>query len=226
MVLQKSVRYNPFKIVREFESYLQLYTGAPYAVCVNSCTNALFLCMYYMRYVCPRLNDYYDAMEVDLKHYWVEIPKKTYVSVPMQAKIAGFDIRFREEEWRGSYPIRPFPIWDSARRFRRHMFLDGEYGYKYECVSFHWTKPLGVQQGGAILHTDPMFDAWARRARFDGRVEGVSPKEDTFKTIGFHMYMSPEIAAEGLVRLFHLSDDNPDLPNDDYPDLSKIELFK
>jgi hypothetical protein len=44
--------------------------------------------------------------------------------------------------------------------------------------------------------------------------------------LGWHMYMSPEIAAEGLVRLMHLPKHNPDLPNDDYPDLSKIELFK
>jgi hypothetical protein len=38
--------------------------------------------------------------------------------------------------------------------------------------------------------------------------------------------MSPEIAAEGLVRLMHLPKHNPDLPNDDYPDLSQMDIFK
>ena len=108
------------------------------------------------------------------------------------------------------------------------MFPTSDYyrGHQYVCVSFHWSKILGIQQGGAILHSDPEFDTWARKARFDGRTEGVSPKDDKFETLGYHMYLSPEIAAEGLVRLHHLPKHNPDLPNDDYPDLSKLELFK
>jgi hypothetical protein len=60
------------------------------------------------------------------------------------------------------------------------------------CVSFHWSKTLGgVPQGGAILHDDEEADAWLRRARFDGRTEGVAPKDDTFTLIGWHCYMSP-----------------------------------
>ncbi len=102
------------------------------------------------------------------------------------------------------------------------MYREGE----YQCVSFHWSKILGIQQGGAILHDCKEFDEWARRARFDGRTEGVKPKDDSFTDIGYHMYMSPEIAAEGLVRLSFLPKNNPDLPNDDYIDLSQIELFK
>jgi hypothetical protein len=38
--------------------------------------------------------------------------------------------------------------------------------------------------------------------------------------------MAPETAAQGLVRLALLPEHNDDLPNDDYPDLSKIEVFK
>ena len=93
-----------------------------------------------------------------------------------------------------------------------------------ECVSFHWSKILGLQQGGAILHDDPLADKWLRKARFDGRTEGVAPKDDNF-ILGWHAYLSPEIAALGLVRLSFLPKHNADLPNDDYPDLSKIALF-
>jgi dTDP-4-amino-4,6-dideoxygalactose transaminase len=94
------------------------------------------------------------------------------------------------------------------------------------CISFHWSKILGIQQGGAILLDDPEAAAWLRRARFDGRTEGVAPKDDTFDFVGWHFYMSPEIAAEGLQRIGFIPKHNADLPNDDYPDLSKYEIFR
>jgi hypothetical protein len=94
------------------------------------------------------------------------------------------------------------------------------------CVSFHWAKTLGIQQGGAILHDNPEADAWLRRARFDGREEGVAPKEQKAWQLGWHAYMSPETAAAGLVRLALLPRHNDPLPNDDYPDLSTFEIFK
>ena len=35
--------HNPYKVVQMFEEEMAHYTGSPYAVSVNSCTNALFL---------------------------------------------------------------------------------------------------------------------------------------------------------------------------------------
>ena len=35
--------HNPYKVVKMFEEEVAHYTGAPYAVSMNSCTNALFL---------------------------------------------------------------------------------------------------------------------------------------------------------------------------------------
>ncbi len=93
------------------------------------------------------------------------------------------------------------------------------------CVSFHASKTLGFNQGGAILHDSPEADAWLRRARFDGRTEGVSPKDDTFEQLGWHCYMSPDVAAGLLLRLHSLPRHNAPLPNDDYPDLSKLPIF-
>jgi hypothetical protein len=138
----------------------------------------------------------------------------------LQVVHAGGNVKFHDGEWKGSYELQPYPIRDSARRFTSGMYAGG-----YECVSFHWSKILGVQQGGAILHNNSQADAWFRKARFDGRTEGVAPKADTFDMLGYHCYMSPEVAAEGLVRLSFLPKYNEDLPNSDYPDLSKIELF-
>ena len=210
---------NPFEIVKDFEQAIAEYTGAPYVVCVNSCTNALFLAMWHYKIrVISRLiegvNDY------------IEIPKRTYLSVPMQAKMIGFKLKFTDENWSGMYQLKPWPIYDAARRFTKNMAaMSNQEEMCYMCVSFHWNKILGIQQGGAILHNDSIFDKWARRARFDGRTEGVKPKDDN-PILGWHMYMSPEIAAEGLVRLMHLPKYNKDLPWDDYPDLSQYEIFK
>ena len=201
---------NPYQVVKDFESALCEYTGAPYAVSVNSCTSALLLCLDHFK--CAGLNPWTS----------IEIPSKTYVSVPMQILNVGWRVRFREEDWRGSYRLYPTPIWDCARRFTSGMYVAGQ----FQCVSFHWSKILGIQQGGAILHDDADADAIFRRMRFDGRTEGVEPRHDTFPIRGWHAYMAPEIAAEGLVRLSLLPQHNEDLPNSDYPDLSEVALFQ
>jgi dTDP-4-amino-4,6-dideoxygalactose transaminase len=195
---------NAFQVVRDFEKAVADYTGAKYCVTVNSCTMALLLACKYL-----------DVGTVT-------IPKRTYVSVPMSIMHAGGCVDFDNVEWRGMYRLRPYPIWDAARRFTSGMYRAGQ----YQCVSFHWSKILGIQQGGAILHDDDDADRWFRKARFDGRTEGVAPKDDSFDTLGYHCYLSPEVAAEGLVRLSFLPKHNADLPNSDYPDLSLIGLFQ
>ena len=94
------------------------------------------------------------------------------------------------------------------------------------CLSFHASKTLGLEQGGAILHDNPQADVWFRRMRFDGRTEGVAPKDDNFREIGYHCYMNPSTAAQGILRLHSLPRHNAPLPNDPYPDLSLMEIFK
>ena len=66
-----------------------------------------------------------------------------------------------------------------------------------------------------------------RRARFDGRGEGLAPKDDPFPlSRAWHAYMSPETAAAGLVRLANLPKHNAPIPEENYTDLSQIEAFK
>jgi len=199
---------NPYQVVEDFEQALCEYTGAKYAVTTTSCSMALLL-------VCKWFNqrEYKQA---------ITIPKKTYLSVPMSIKHAGFNVEFRDEDWLGSYQLEPYPIFDSARMFTRGMYVSGT----FDCVSFHWTKILAIGQGGAILLDNHAAYEWLRKMRFDGRTEGVSPIDDNINMLGFHAYMSPRDAAEGLSRLAILPKDNPPLPNDDYPDLSTYEVFK
>ena len=118
--------------VRDFEAALSDYTGAPFVVAVNTCTMALFL----------------SLMAWEVRGQTVTIPKRTYLSVPMMIHHAGGKVRFEDLEWQGKYQLKPFPIWDSARRLTSDQYRGG-----FECLSFHPTKHLGISTGGgAILH--------------------------------------------------------------------------
>lgn len=200
---------NPFKVVAEFEAALCEYTGAPYAVTVNSCTMALLLAVKHemTNYHYPRI---------------ISIPKRTYVSVPMSIIHAGGKVRFRNEKWSGLYRLEPLPVWDCARYFTQDMYMPGQ----LMCVSFHTTKILGDTQGGAILLDNEEAYNWLKRMRFDGRTEGVPPHLDAITEVGYHCYLSPDVAARLLHKLSVLPKTNAPLPNDHYPDLSSFEVFK
>ena len=227
---------NPFQVVKDFEQALAEYTGAPYVVTTTSCTMALLLAVAWhlrttemlktsgMRVLSRRVTEGRHGAE----RLEIEIPKRTYVGVPMSIIHAGGRPTFRDEKWLGRYQLKPLPIWDSARWLTSGMYF-GKIFFdmgSMVCLSFHWAKILGIQQGGAILHDNAEADTWLRRARFDGREEGVHPKDQKAWQLGYHAYMSPEIAAEGLMRLALLPRHNEPLPTDDYPDLSTFDLFK
>lgn len=217
---------DPFAVVREFEAALCEYTGAPFAVTTNSCTMALLLAVRWYLRVESRKD--FESPSVHATQD-IEIPRRTYCSVPMSIIHAGGRPTFRDEDWRGAYQLKPLLVWDAARKFTQFMY-DGIDGVTrgdggMVCVSFHHSKILGDSQGGAILHDDPEADKWLRRARFDGRTEGVAPKDDDIM-LGWHCYLSPDVAARLLWKLSKLPLHNEDLPNDDYTDLSVMDCFR
>lgn len=199
---------NPHKVTQDFEKAVADYAGAPYCVSTTSCTMAIFLCLQWLR----------SKGELPAS---IHCPKRTYVSVPMQIAHAGAKIRFVDYDWDGFYTLYPTKIIDAARLFTSGMYL----GQSFMCTSHHWGKTLGLQQGGCILTDDFEAVQWLRKARFDGRTPGVKPKDDQF-IMGWHAYLSPEIAALGLMKLSLLPKHNAPLPKDDYPDLSKSEVFR
>lgn len=209
---------NPYAVVKQFEQALCDYTGAPYAVTVTSCTEALMLAV---AYHVKRRQDSSEHSDRRMDRTTVTIPNRTYVGVPAAIIHGGGLVRFRDEDWLGAYQLSPLPVWDCALLFTSDMYIPNQ----FQCVSFHWRKTLSIGQGGAILHDDPNADAWFRRMRFDGRTEGVEPKNDNITEVGFHCFMSPRDAAEGLSRLAILPRDNEPLPNDEYPDLSRYGVF-
>lgn len=203
-------RDRAFQVVRDFEATVAEYTGAPYVVAVDSCTNAILLSLRWWREQPSRI------AATDGRLY---IPQRTYVGVAQSILNIGYRIGWRDKTWTGAYPITPTPVWDSAKRFTGGMYLHGT----LTCVSFQAGKILPIGRGGAILTDSRDAAEWLRRARFDGRSEGADPK---ITTPGYHCYMDPPSAARGLWLMSWIQKDNPDLPCDEYEDLSQMEAFR
>jgi dTDP-4-amino-4,6-dideoxygalactose transaminase len=198
----------PYDVVKQFEAALCEYTRAPYCVAVNSCTMALLITLSWWK----------------LKYgkQTVICPKRTYCSVPQAVLLSGHDLDFADIDWLGEYRLDPTPIWDSARLLTSGMYRGGT----FRCLSFHWSKHLQIGLGGAILHDSKAADPILRRMRFDGRTEGLTPDKDEFPVLGYHAYLTPGLAADGLMRLSLLPKHNEPLPNSPYPDLSQFEIFQ
>jgi dTDP-4-amino-4,6-dideoxygalactose transaminase len=198
---------DPWDIVKAFESLVAEYAGSKYAVAVDSCTNAMFLCLKYLN-----------------ASGKIQIPKKTYISVPQLVLHAGCEIDFRDLEWEGTYRLDPYPIIDGATRFTRGMYEKGT----YHCLSFHIRKILAITKGGMILTDDRDAVQWLELAEYEGRERRVPHDMMPEPTIcGWNMYMPPEQAARGIELFLSLPEKNKDCGGSyKYKDLSKYSMFK
>lgn len=196
--------HNPYKIVKMFEEEVAAYTGAKYAVSTDNCTDALLVCCEY------------------LKVKEVTIPAKTYLSVPQSIIHAGGTVKFEDIAWKGIYQLKPYPIYDAAKRFTSNMYIPGS----LMCLSFHIKKHLKIGKGGMILTDSEEANSILRKMRYEGRGE-VMYHQDEIDINGWNAYMSPEQAARGLMLMqnypLHV-DDIPEEPQ--YRDLREFPLFK
>ena len=71
---------NVWDTVSFFEKEVASYCNARHGVAVDSCSNALFLTFKYLSTICDR--------------QVIQVPKHTYISVPMSIIHAGYDIEF------------------------------------------------------------------------------------------------------------------------------------
>ena len=206
--------HNPYKIVEQFEELIADFAGSKCAVAVESCTAAIFLSLMYR-----------TKVEGENSLY-VDIPSKTYPSVPCSIIHAGLSPRFKDVEWGGEYVLGTLDIWDAALRFKRGMYHGG-----LQCLSFHIKKHLKIGRGGAVLTNDNDTYEWLKKARFDGR-EPIPLQEDNFTMLGYNMYMEPANAARGIQLFQAMLTKHPDGMEDlkveeqGYPDLSLFDIYK
>ena len=196
------MKHNPYKIVEMFEEEISDYTCSPFAIALDNCSDALFLCCLY------------------LKVSEVTIPKKTYLSVPQSIINSGGNVKFEDIDWSGIYQLKPYPIYDSARRFTSGMYIPNT----FMCLSFHPKKILKMRKGGMILTDNEESYKWFKKMRHEGRDE-IPYTQDNIKMVGWNMYMTPPEAADGLWLMSSMDKHNPD-GVENYPDLTNNDLFK
>ena len=202
----------PWDNVEKFEELIAEYAGSKYAIAVDSCTNALFLSLKYAK----------DVLGADVDY--IEVPKKTYISVPMQVMHAGFKVKFTEHTWRGVYRLHPLKVYDSAQRFTKGMYVPNS----LYCLSFNHKKTLSTGKGGMILTDSIDAKNWFDQMSYDGRTSIFYNENTDIDQLGYHMYMAPEQAVIGIQNFYGLPDRNPDkMGYIDYNlDLSTLKAFK
>lgn len=219
------------QITADFEKELAKYTSAPYVICVDNQSNALFLCLYY--WIKKNEEFYFDSLNnVQVKPI-ICVPQRTYPSVPCEVIHAGGQVNFTKVEGetiKGAYQLTPTNVWDSALRFTADMYITNS----MMCVSFTGAfKHFKLSKGGAILLDDLDAYNWLKKARFSGRSE-CSYHDDNFDenpVIGWNFYMMPELSARGLLLINQFyNTDGTKKHNEDlqlpYPDLSKFKIWK
>lgn len=196
---------DPWDVVDAFEKMVAEYAGSKFAVSVDNCTDAVFLCLKYL-----------DASGT------ITVPSKTYVSVPQAILHAGCSLEFEDIEWTGTYHLKPYPVVDGATRFTKGMYIPGT----YQCISFHIKKILNIGKGGMILTDDPEAARWFKVARYEGRHIEVPYDQDEIELVGWNMYMPPEQAARGIQIFKDLPEENPDCGGSwKYHDISTFKIF-
>lgn len=194
-----------FNIIKQFEQEIAKFYGAPYAVAVDCCTHALELCLRHQ----------------EIKHYTV--PKRTYISVPFLANKLGITFEWRDEKWQDYYYLGGTNIIDAAVLWEENSYIPNT----FMCISFQFRKHLSLGRGGIIL-TDNKKDAiMLKKMSYDGRLPDIPWRDQNIDTLGYHYYMTPEIAQLGLNKLPDAIKTKPKKwVVTDWPDLTKMEIFK
>jgi len=201
-----------YRVTEMFEEALCEYTGAPYAIALDSASSGIFLALTWEK---KRIGGSF-----------VQMPKRTFPSVPCAALHAGLQPRFTDESAAGAYRLFPFNVYDAALRLTAGMYIKGS----HMCISFTGPKKrLKLVKGGAILTDSKDAYNWFKQARMSGRHE-QSFMTDIIEFPGWNFYMMPELAARGLmlIREFYTDDGEArEMPDAEieYPDLSVMPAF-
>ena len=193
-----------FNVINKFEKEVAKFFGSPYAVAVDCCTHGVELCLRYT-----------EAEEI-------EVPKRTYISIPFLANKLGIDLVWKDENWTDYYYVTDKVI-DAAVLWKEGSYLPNT----YMCVSFQFRKHLSLGRGGIILTDNEDAAIELRKMVYDGRLSDVPWREQNINTMGYHYYMTPETATLGLEKLPEAISTPPtQWVVEDWPDLTKMEVFK
>lgn len=190
--------------VREFEYEVSNFFSAPYAIATDCCTHAIELCL--------RLT----------KHNNVTCPTNTYLSVPMTFEKLGLNWAFFHQYWKDYYYIGNTNIIDAAVYWKE----DGYIPNTMMCLSFQFKKHLNIGRGGMILLDNYEQYCQLLKMRYDGREDDIPWADQDINTLGYHYYMTPEMAQIGIDKLKVARNTKPKQWTwENYPDISKMKVF-
>jgi len=194
-----------FESVERFEKNVASFFGAKYGIAVDCCTHGLELCLRHQK----------------VKHF--SVPKRTYVSVPLLANKLNITFEWKEEHWQDYYYLGSTNIIDAAVLWKRDSFIPET----FMCISFQYKKHLNLGKGGIILTNSKKDAIMLKKMSYDGRIPNIPWREQNINTMGYHYYMTPETAEEGLKKLPTAIETKPKKWKvTDWPDLTKMEIFR
>mgnify|MGYP006081102363 CR=1 FL=1 len=193
-----------FNTIKVFEDKVANFFGATYAVAVDCCTHGLELCLRFQ--------------EKDS----IDVPKRTYISVPFLASKLNIKLNWKEENWQNYYYITENII-DAAVLWKRNSYVPKT----YMCISFQFRKHLSLGRGGVILTDNLKAAKELKKMSYDGRDPNIPWREQNINSIGYHYYMTPETAELGLKKLEKAILTTPKKWSiNDWPDLTQMKIFK
>jgi len=192
-----------FKSISYFEKEIANFFNAPFCIATDCCTHSIELCLRYT------------------KANAADSPYHTYISVPFTFEKLQIPWRWRNYKWRDYYYITDRVI-DAAVYWQK----DGYVKNTYMCISFQYKKHLGLGRGGAILLDSDYDYNQLKKMSYDGRQPDIPWAEQNIDRIGYHYYMTPEIAELGLKKLPEAIEiESRKWSWKDYPDLSTMAIF-
>lgn len=193
-----------FSIVEKFENKIAEFFGSTYAIAVDSCTHGVELCLRYTM--------------VDT----ITVPKHTYLSIPFLAYKLGLDLFWKDENWIDYYYLTDDVI-DAAVLWKQNSYIPNT----FMSLSFQFQKHLNLGRGGMILTDDKNAAIQLKKMSYDGRIPMVPWRDQNIDTVGYHYYMTPETAQNGLNKLENAINTIPrQWVVNDWPDLTQMTVFK
>lgn len=193
-----------FSTVETFENQIAKFFGAPYAVAVDCCTHGVELCLIYT-----------NAKKIT-------VPKNTYLSIAFLAEKLNIQRQWKYENWIDYYYLTENVI-DAAVLWKSNSYISNT----FMCVSFQYQKHLSLGKGGIILTDNKDAAIELKKMSYDGRLPNIPWREQNISSMGYHYYMTPETAANGLNKLNNAINTKPrQWVVSDWPDLTQMEIFK
>ena len=195
-----------FEVVTTFENKISEFFGAPYAVAVDSCTHGIELCL--------RLTQTKK----------INVPIRTYLSVPMLANKLMIELEWRNEKWEDYYTLNydDRRIIDAAVLWRKDSYIPNT----FMCLSFQYQKHLSLGRGGIILLDNKQDAIRLKKMSYDGRLPNIPWRNQNIDTMGYHYYMTPETAQLGMDKLPQAIETEPKKwKYEDWPDLTTMDIF-